>query len=174
MSSTTSATPAEPAGRSRRAGLRLEVQYAAPATGVPPVQSFRRWARAALLCDAQVTLRLVGEREGRTLNRDFRGRDYATNVLTFAYADSVPLCGDIALCLPVVAREARRQGKTLEAHLAHLTVHGMLHLQGFDHETGADAELMEGLETEIVAKLGYADPYGAVPTKGARRRAAAG
>jgi probable rRNA maturation factor len=135
------------------------VQYAVARSGVPPAASFRRWARAALLEDAAVTLRLVDEEEGRVLNRGFRGRDYATNVLTFAYPESAPLSGDIAICLPVVAREAKQQRKTLEAHLAHLTVHGMLHLQGFDHQNATEAELMEGLETEIVSKLGYDDPY---------------
>jgi len=93
------------------------------------------------------------------LNHSYRQRDYATNVLTFAYPERQPLAGDIVLCLPVIKEEARRQRKTLEAHLAHLTVHGVLHMQGFDHETDNDAELMEGIETEIVSRLGYADPY---------------
>ncbi len=108
-------------------------------------------------------MRLVNRAEGRALNRTYRRRDYATNVLTFAYPDQQPLYGDIVLCLPVIRTEARRQGKTLEAHLAHLTVHGVLHLQGFDHVTDVEAELMEGIETEIVAKLGYADPYTGSP-----------
>jgi probable rRNA maturation factor len=162
MSNTSSATRTErrAAGAAR---LKLEVQYAVARAGLPAAARFRLWARAALLEDASVTLRLVGEEEGRALNRDFRGRDYATNVLTFSYPESSPLSGDIALCLPVVAREAAQQRKTLEAHLAHLTVHGMLHLQGFDHERAIDAELMEGLETEIVSKLGYDDPYESNP-----------
>ncbi|HVY07283.1 MAG TPA: rRNA maturation RNase YbeY [Burkholderiales bacterium] len=128
--------------------------------GLPSRQRMREWARAALLEDAQVTLRIVGAREGRQLNRSFRGRDYATNVLTFSYSGMRPLYGDIVLCAPVVAREARAQRKPLAAHYAHLIVHGMLHLQGFDHESDKDAEAMEAREAEIVAKLGYADPYG--------------
>lgn len=116
-----------------------------------------------MLEDANVTLRLVDCAEGRALNRAYRRRDYATNVLTFAYLDQQPLAGDIVLCLPVIKEEARQQGKTLEAQLAHLTVHGVLHLQGFDHETEDDAELMEGIETEIVSKLGYPDPYAESP-----------
>ena len=130
---------------------------------MPRAAQFRRWARASLLERAAVTLRLVDRAEGRALNCAYRRGDYATNVLTFAYPEIQPLSGDIVLCLPVIKEEARRQGKTLEAHLAHLTVHGVLHLQGFDHETEDDAELMEGIETEIVSKLGYADPYAGPP-----------
>lgn len=158
MNNTISATPTEKRG-ARAARLALHMQYAVARRGLPASTRFRRWARAALLEHAAVTLRLVDEAEGRALNREFRGKDYATNVLTFPYPEAVPLCGDIAICLPVVAREATLQRKTLEAHLAHLTVHGMLHLQGFDHQTSTDAELMEGLESEIVSQLGYDDPY---------------
>jgi probable rRNA maturation factor len=143
----------------RVARLRMAVRYAFPRGGLPAPMQFRRWAAAALLQDAQVALRLVGEEEGRALNRGFRGRNYATNVLTFAYPETDPLSGDIAVCVPVVLREAYAQGKQPEAHFAHLTVHGMLHLQGFGHETPDDAELMEGIETEIVARLGYDDPH---------------
>ena len=139
--------------------LALSIQYGVAANGLPSRQRMRAWAKATLLTDAQVTLRLVGAREGRKLNRDFRGRDYATNVLTFAYPDIAPLSGDIVLCVPVVAQEARRQRKPVEAHYAHLVVHGMLHLQGFDHENNDDAMVMEALEAEIVMKLGYAHPY---------------
>lgn len=151
--------------RKRRVGakLGLTLQIAASSTGLPSSERFRRWAHASLLENAHVTLRLVDQAEGRALNRAYRRRDYATNVLTFAYPDQQPLSGDIVLCLPVIKEEARRQGKTLEAHLAHLTVHGVLHLQGFDHEADDDAELMEGIETEIVSKLGYADPYAESP-----------
>jgi len=145
------------------AKLELALQIATAATGLPPMAQFHRWARAPLLENADVTVRLVDRMEGRALNRTYRHRDYATNVLTFAYPDRQPLCGDIVLCLPVIKEEARRQGKTLEAHLAHLTVHGVLHLQGFDHESKDDAELMEGIETEIVSKLGYPDPYAQAP-----------
>ena len=139
--------------------LTLSVQYAMPNDSLPSRQRLRSWAKAALLTDARVTLRLVGGREGRALNRDFRGRDHATNVLTFAYSDSEPLSGDIVLCAPVIAKEARAQRKSIEAHYAHLVVHGMLHLQGYDHENSRDAGVMEALEAEIVVKLGYADPY---------------
>ena len=139
--------------------LTLSVQYAIANDSLPSRQRMRSWARAALLTDAQVTLRVVGGREGRALNRDFRGKDYATNVLTFAYPDIEPLSGDIVLCAPVIAREAREQRKSIEAHYAHLVVHGMLHLQGYDHENKNDARVMEALEAEIVVKLGYADPY---------------
>ncbi len=131
----------------------------------PKKNHLRRWAQAALRQDAQVTVRLVGEAEGRALNCDYRGRDYATNVLTFTYAEGeeggnqAMLAGDLVLCVPVVVREAMAQGKTLEAHFAHLVVHGMLHLQGFDHENEAEAAEMEALETSILRALGYADPY---------------
>ncbi|MEX0960588.1 MAG: rRNA maturation RNase YbeY [Burkholderiales bacterium] len=142
-----------------RPQLELTVQYGVPREGLPSAARFRRWANAGLLEDAQVTLRLVGEDEGRALNRDFRGKDYATNVLTFPYADARVLSADIALCVPVILHEARSQSKPPEAHFAHLVVHGMLHLQGFDHETPEEAELMEAIETEIVTRLGYDDPW---------------
>ena len=140
------------------------MQYAAKPEGVPTRPQFRRWAAAALKRDAGIALRIVGEEEGRALNRDYRGKDYATNVLTFVYDNDFPgaelqLAGDIVLCAPVVESEAREQGKALAAHYAHLTVHGVLHLQGYDHETEAEAREMEALETEIVTKLGYPDPY---------------
>lgn len=106
-----------------------------------------------------MTVRIVGTREGRQLNKQFRGKDYATNVLTFVYGDDTPLTGDIALCAPVVAREAREQRKPLAAHYAHLMIHGMLHLQGDDHVDPAQAEVMEARETALMRKLGFADPY---------------
>jgi probable rRNA maturation factor len=118
----------------------------------------RRWVRAALARPAEVTLRFVAEAEGRRLNREFRGKDYATNVLTFIYAQR-PLAGDVVICAPVVAREARSQGKAAAAHYAHLVVHGMLHLQGYDHERTRDAVRMEGRERRVLAHLGFADPY---------------
>jgi probable rRNA maturation factor len=147
---------------SRRKPSRLDlcVQRAATADWLPGAAKLRAWAATALLDDAAVTLRLVGEEEARTLNRTYRRRDYATNVLTFVYPGFEVLTGDIAICIPVVEREARAQAKTREAHLAHLVVHGVLHLQGFDHERLSDAELMEGIESELVIKLGYPDPYG--------------
>ncbi|MGL6045733.1 MAG: rRNA maturation RNase YbeY, partial [Vogesella sp.] len=118
---------------------------------------------------AQVSLLVVDEAEGRQLNHDYRGKDYATNVLSFALNEGdtvagMPLFGDLVFCAPVVAREAAEQGKTLDAHYAHLTVHGMLHLQGFDHEQDDEANIMEALETAILAKLGYDDPYAAEKT----------
>ena len=140
--------------------LALSVQYGVAKDGLPLPKQIRCWAKAALLADAHVTFRLVGAREGRKLNRDFRGKDYATNVLTFAYPDLEPLTGDIVLCVPVIAKEAVEQRKPIEAHYAHLVVHGMLHLQGYDHENSKDAKVMEMLEAEIVVKLGYAHPYG--------------
>jgi probable rRNA maturation factor len=137
--------------------LSLSVQYGVDPAALPQRGRFRRWVVAALREDAEVTVRVVGTAEGRRLNRIYRGRDYGTNVLTFNYG-GVPLHGDIVLCAPVVRREAREQGKPLEAHYAHLVVHGVLHLQGHDHERDADARVMEALETQIVAGLGYADP----------------
>jgi probable rRNA maturation factor len=142
-----------------RPRLALTVQYAVAAHGLPARYRMRSWVKASLERDADVTLRLVDADEGRMLNRDYRGRDYATNVLTFAYPGIEPLSGDIVLCTPVIAREAREQNKALEAHYAHLVVHGMLHLQGYDHESETDARVMESLEAEIVTKLGYPDPY---------------
>jgi probable rRNA maturation factor len=145
------------------AKLSLTVQYATDA-GPPPSRSrLRIWAAAALERSAAVTLRFVDEAEGHRLNRDFRGKDYATNVLTFTYDDgeAARLSGDIVLCTPVVSLEAQDQGKPLDAHFAHLVVHGMLHLQGYDHERDDEARVMEARETEILAKLGYADPYAA-------------
>jgi len=139
--------------------LAFSVQRAVPAGWLPGDAKLRTWAAKALLDDAEVTLRLIGQDEARKLNRAYRGRDYATNVLTFSYPDFGLLAGDIAICVPVVEREAQAQRKTREAHLAHLLVHGVLHLQGFDHERRVDAELMEGIESEVVIRLGYPDPY---------------
>lgn len=139
--------------------LSLSVQYASNSQGLPTRQQFRRWVKAAMRQDLHCTLRVVDESEGRKLNREFRGKDYATNVLTFVYDDTAPLSGDIVMCAPVVERESAAQGKQCLAHYAHLTVHGVLHLQGFDHENEADASGMEALETALMAKLGYSDPY---------------
>ena len=135
------------------------VQYATESSEAPGRAQFRRWVKAALQRDAEVVLRLVDEAEGRDLNRQFRGKDYATNVLTFVYDDTQPLTGDIVLCAPVVQQEAQQQLKDVIAHYAHLTVHGILHLQGYDHMVDADAAEMEQLEIAILAKLGYPDPY---------------
>ena len=136
----------------------MNIQRASRARHIPTDAKLRAWARVALRRNAEITLRYVAEAEGRRLNRDFRGKDYATNVLTFAYQQR-PLAGDVVICAPVVAREARAQGKALAAHHAHLLVHGLLHLQGFDHERAADAARMEARERRILALLGFADPY---------------
>ncbi|HET8610773.1 MAG TPA: rRNA maturation RNase YbeY [Burkholderiales bacterium] len=135
------------------------MQFGIRPDDAPTRTQLRRWASAALQGDAEVTLRLVDEVEGEALNGSFRGRRHATNVLTFAYSGQAPYHGDIALCAPVVSREARMQRKSIEAHYAHLVVHGMLHLQGYDHETAAEAAVMERLESRIVTGLGYPDPY---------------
>ena len=121
-----------------------------------------RWIRHALDRPAEITVRIVGEEEGRELNRSYRHKDYATNVLTFDYQQEPIVLADLVLCAPVVEREAREQNKTLEEHYAHLLVHGALHAQGWDHETGEeDARAMETRETTILAGLGFADPYAA-------------
>jgi len=125
-----------------------------------PRHSVARWIRHALALDAEITVRIVGQEEGRSLNRDYRKKDYATNVLTFDYTQSPVVSADLVLCADVVAREADEQGKPLQAHYAHLIVHGALHAQGWDHETSeADAREMEAYETEILAGLGFANPY---------------
>ena len=139
--------------------LSLSVQYASNAPELPTRPQVRRWVKAAQLGAATVTVRFVDAIEGRALNAEYRGKDYATNVLTFVYDDDEPRAGDIVLCAPVVRREADAQGKTLLAHYAHLVVHGMLHLQGFDHERPADAAVMEARETAILARLSLPDPY---------------
>jgi probable rRNA maturation factor len=118
-----------------------------------------RWIRAALDAPAEIAVRIVGDDEGRALNRDYRGRDYATNVLTFDYAREPMVGADLVLCAPVVEREAREMGVTIEAHYAHLLVHGTLHAQGHDHERAVDARRMEARETAVLHALGFADPY---------------
>ena len=125
-----------------------------------PRHKVARWIRHALQADGEITVRIVDAQEGQALNRDYRHKDYATNVLTFDYAQEPVVCADLVLCAPVVAREAQENGKTLEEHYAHLLVHGTLHAQGWDHETSeTDAEEMEAYETDILQELGYADPY---------------
>jgi probable rRNA maturation factor len=138
--------------------LALAIQRASRAAHIPGDRELRRWARQALARRATITVRYVAESEGRRLNREFRGRDYATNVLTFVYARA-PLAGDVVICAPVAAREARSLGKALASHHAHLVVHGLLHLQGYDHEVERDALRMERRERAILAKLGFPDPY---------------
>ena len=137
----------------------MAVQYGVKASGLPSRAQLRRWARAALARDARLTVRIVGGGEARALNRKFRRKDHATNVLTFEMRQRPRLEGDIALCAPVIAREARTQGKRLAAHYAHLVVHGVLHLQGHDHATGQEARAMERRESRIVTGLGFPDPW---------------
>ena len=144
--------------------LNLSVQYACNATGLPSRPQIRTWVRAALDVDGkrggQITIRFVDSEEGQSLNSDYRGKGYATNVLSFPYDTEPVVAGDLVICANVVEREAAEQSKTLEAHYAHLIVHGVLHLQGYDHETGdEDAQQMEAMERSILAQLGFADPY---------------
>ena len=155
--------------------LSLSLQFAdARHRAALPRHKVARWIRASLSAPAQLAVRIVGEDEGRALNRDYRGKDYATNVLTFAYAEGAPppapgvaemppIEADLVLCAPVVEREASEQGRSLEAHYAHLLVHGTLHAQGHDHEEPAEAERMEALESSILLRLGFADPYAPAP-----------
>ena len=150
--------------------LDVAVGYALPRAGIPAANSFRKWVAAALagrIREADLAIRIVGAREGRALNRHYRGKDYATNVLSFPAelpdglpeGVRLPLLGDLVICAPVVAREAKEQRKPVAAHYAHLTVHGALHLLGWDHEDPREAKCMEQLEREILAGLGLPDPY---------------
>ncbi|MBA2722494.1 MAG: rRNA maturation RNase YbeY [Methylibium sp.] len=159
--------------KAARPSLGLSLQFADPRhRALLPRHRVARWLRAALAGPAQFTVRIVDAEEGQSLNRDYRGKDYATNVLTFAYGeddaeggapadeDAVPgIAADLILCAPVVEREAAEQGKTLEEHYAHLLVHGALHAQGDDHELPDAATAMEQREREVLARLGFADPY---------------
>ena len=139
--------------------LNLSVQYASHEAWVPERAEVRRWVRAALEGGGQITVRFVDDEEGQTLNRDYRGKDYATNVLSFPYEYEPVVVGDLVIAPAVCAREALAQGKTLAHHMAHLIVHGVLHLSGFDHEDAAEAEAMEACERDILATFGIADPY---------------
>lgn len=147
--------------------LNLSLQFArfdgaAEHRAALPRHQVTRWIRHALALDAEITVRIVGAEEGQQLNRDYRHKDYATNVLTFDYAQEPVVSADLVLCAPVVAREAREQNKSLQEHYAHLLVHGTLHAQGWDHETSEqDAQEMEAYETHIMTGLGFADPYAA-------------
>ena len=140
--------------------LQLSLQFA-DATHRPllPRHKVARWIRAGLELPAAITVRIVGEEEGRALNRAYRKKDYATNVLTFDYVQEPAIEADLVLCAPVVAREAEDQKIDLVAHYAHLLVHGTLHAQGYDHEVDDEAACMEARETEVLAALGFADPY---------------
>lgn len=158
---TTAAKKAAAKPRPVPPSLSLSVQYACEGEALPARPQVRRWVKKALEGDsAEVTVRFVDSEEGQMLNREYRHRDYATNVLSFPYAPNPDMAGDLVLCLPVVLKEAAEQQKPAEVHFAHLIVHGMLHLQGYDHETSdSDAEIMEAREREILAALGYPDPY---------------
>lgn len=151
-----------PAGRS----LEVDVQYASTAPDLPAEAELARWARVALggeAIAAELTIRIVDAAESQALNRDYRGRDQPTNVLSFPFEAppgvSSALLGDLVICAPVVAQEAAEQGKPLQAHWAHMVVHGVLHLLGYDHEEDAEAERMEALEVERLEALGIANPY---------------
>ncbi|KOR40195.1 heat-shock protein [Xanthomonas oryzae] len=150
--------------------LDVAVSYALPRAGLPSAVSFRKWVAAALkgrIREADLAVRVVDEKEGCSLNHHYCGKDYATNVLSFPAelpeglpkGIKMPLLGDLVICAPVVAREAAEQGKSLAAHYAHLTVHGTLHLLGWDHDDDKEADAMEQLEREILADLGIDDPY---------------
>jgi len=140
--------------------VRVHVQVASGVTGVPAARRFVRWVKAARPGPCEVTIRVLGSREGATINHRFRGRTGPTNVLSFSYGKQQGrLLGDLALCAPVVRREAREQRKPVDAHYAHLVVHGVLHLRGYDHETDGEATRMERAEKRILASLGYANPY---------------
>ncbi|MDH5479251.1 MAG: rRNA maturation RNase YbeY [Nitrosomonas sp.] len=139
--------------------FKLFVQYTTDNKDTPTRPQFRRWVKAALMQEAHIVLRIVDESEGLELNSRYRKKKYATNVLTFTYDETQPLSGDIVLCAAVVEKEAQQQHKDLTAHYAHLTVHGILHLQGYDHNDDTEATIMEQLETKILTQLGYNDPY---------------
>ena len=144
--------------------LTLSLQFgklenAALHRGALPRHKVARWLRHALQSDAEITVRIVDAEEGQALNRDYRHKDYATNVLTFDYTQEPVVTADLVLCAPVVAQEAKEQGKTLQEHYAHLLVHGALHAQGWDHDEEEDAQVMELRESEIMARLGFENPY---------------
>jgi probable rRNA maturation factor len=151
MKSTKKTAPAVP--------FSLSVQYAVRDAALPKRAEVRKWVLATRPGAAELAVRFVDATEGRALNAQYRGKDYATNVLAFPYARTPILKGDLVLCLPVALREAAEQDKPAIAHFARLVVHGMLHLQGYDHETDAEARIMEAREREILARLGYPDPY---------------
>jgi probable rRNA maturation factor len=155
-------TSGEPAPVKPRAAPDLQLSLQQPdgrLRALLPRHVVARWVRAALDGPAQIAVRIVGEEEGRRLNREFRSRDYATNVLTFDYARDPLVVADLVLCAPVLEREARESGVALVAHCAHLVVHGVLHARGFDHERAAQARVMEARESILLRTLGFEDPY---------------
>lgn len=139
--------------------IQLSLQVASEQSNIPTKAQFRKWAKAALRVDTEVTIRIVDKAEGRALNLAYRSKDYATNVLTFPLTEEPHLMGDIIICAPVVTAEAKIQQKSIEAHYAHLTVHGVLHLHGYDHEIDEQAALMESIEVTTLINLGYPNPY---------------
>ena len=148
--------PARPPERT----LALSLQCAVPSARAWVVRHrVRRWVRAALEWPAEITVRVVDEAEARALNREFRGKDYATNVLTFDYQHQPQVVADLVLCAPVIEREAAELGLSSEERLAHLVVHGTLHAQGWDHETAAEARRMEARESQLLVALGFGDPW---------------
>jgi probable rRNA maturation factor len=145
---------------SAKPSLQLSLQFADPSHRAHlPRHRVQRWLQAALQSPAELTVRIVGAEEGRALNLSYRKKDYATNVLTFDYERQPVVVADLVLCATVVGAEAKTEGKTIEAHYAHLLVHGALHAQGYDHERVADARVMEALESELLRALGFDDPY---------------
>ena len=143
-----------------RLPLTLSLQFADPTDrALLPRHKVSRWIRAALDAPGEITVRIVGAEEAQALNRDYRGKDYATNVLTFDYSATPVVAADLVLCAPVLQREARELNIPLEAHYAHLLVHGTLHAQGHDHEVDAEARVMEARESELMRALGFGDPY---------------
>lgn len=145
---------------------RIDISYGLPRAGLPAAGTLRAYAEAALAGrreDGELSVRIVDADEGRALNRDYRDKDYATNVLSFAAelppGVPLPILGDLVLCAPVIAREAEEQGKPLKHHYAHMLVHGVLHLLGHDHMDEAEAEAMEAIERDVLASLGIPDPY---------------
>lgn len=146
--------------------IHVAIQKESNTDFIPQDDQFVQWTNAALtkeLTDAEVTIRIVDEKEARDLNKQWRGKDYATNVLSFPIdveiADGTTLLGDIVICAPIVKQETEEQNKMIEAHWAHLVIHGILHLQGLDHENDAEANIMETKEISILSQFGYANPY---------------
>lgn len=139
--------------------LNLSIQFASEKADLPSRSQLRKWVKATLRVDTEVTIRIVDQEEGRELNKTYRGKDYATNVLTFPLTEEPHLMGDIIICASVVIKEAKEQNKPIEAHFAHLTVHGTLHLHGYDHLNDEQAGLMESIEVTTLQQLGYPNPY---------------